>query len=80
MRQGKSVTCPKQLRAELIAAREKAGKSQREVSKALGLPPNGCYFVEKGERRLEVCEFIDYLNFVDADASEIVARLQGKRK
>jgi hypothetical protein len=74
------VDCQTSLLKELVAAREKVGKSQRQVSELLGRAHNFCHFVETGERRLEVCEFIDYLNALGANASEIVGRLQAARR
>lgn len=61
---------------ELIAAREKAGKTQRQVSNLLGRAHNFCHFVETNERRLDVWEFIEYVHALDARASEIVRRLE----
>lgn len=45
------------LRAELRAARERAGLTQRELSARLKVPPSWVAKVEIGERRIDLVEF-----------------------
>lgn len=72
--------CHRTLCAELKLAREAAEMSQRQVSDALKRPHNFSHFVESGNRTLTVCEFIEYINALDGDASVIVGRLQAQSR
>lgn len=57
----------------LVAAREEAELSKRELSTMLKRPPNFVYYVESGERTLSVCEFIEYARAVGADPVKLLA-------
>lgn len=59
----------------LVAARESAGISKRELSTLLKRPPNFVHYVESGERTLSVCEFIEYAHAVGEDPAKLIARI-----
>ena len=67
----------KRLRELLIDARKAAGLTQVELSKRLRRPQSYVSKYERGERRLDVVEFIDVCDAVGADA---VGLLRGLRK
>jgi transcriptional regulator with XRE-family HTH domain len=56
----------------LIAARGKAGLLQEEVATRLKKPQSFVSKVERGERRLDVIEFIVFSKAIEADPVEIV--------
>jgi transcriptional regulator with XRE-family HTH domain len=60
---------------EVVRARTAAGVSQRALAAKLKRSPSYVSKFEAGERRLEVCEFIDLCAAVDGDAAEIVRRI-----
>ena len=51
----------------LREAREEAGMSQGQLAEALGYLQSTMSHIERGARRLDVVEFIDYCRAVDAD-------------
>jgi transcriptional regulator with XRE-family HTH domain len=55
--------------------RRSTGPSQRALAARLKRSPSYLSKFEAGERRLEVCEFIDLGALIDADAEELVRRL-----
>lgn len=59
----------------LAQARETAGISQRELSKKLKRPHSFVYLVEKGNRMLNSCEFIEFCLAVGADPVEVQAQI-----
>jgi transcriptional regulator with XRE-family HTH domain len=59
----------------LVKARETSGLSQRALAAKLKRSPSYVSKFEAGERRLEICEFIDLCAAVDADPAELVRRL-----
>lgn len=67
------------LRAELRAARENAGFSQRELAKRLSVPHSWVAKVESGERRIDLVELVWLQTACDLDAvaslSELAAKL-----
>ncbi len=60
---------------ELVRAREAKGLSQRALAALLKRSPSYVSKFEAGERRLETCEFIDFCEAIDADASELIRRV-----
>lgn len=76
----KSVHTPEYsaMRAELRAARESAGLSQREVAAALRVPHSVVAKMESGERRVDLVEFCWFLRSCGADAVAAVSRVQRK--
>jgi transcriptional regulator with XRE-family HTH domain len=65
----------KRLIAELRAAREAAGLSQRELSAKLRRSDSYISKFEAGERRLEVCEFLDVCAAIKVDARDLIGRV-----
>jgi transcriptional regulator with XRE-family HTH domain len=70
----------KALRAELRAAREAAGLSQRDLAARLGVPHSWVAKVEAGERRIDVVELIWLASACGEDASRIVSRIKLRQK
>jgi transcriptional regulator with XRE-family HTH domain len=60
----------------IVEARKAAGLSQRTLAARLKRSPSYVSKFEAGERRLEVCEFVDLCAAVGADPAEIVRRLK----
>jgi len=60
----------------IVEARTAAGLSQRALAARLKRSPSYVSKFEAGERRLEVCEFVDLCDMIDADPAEIVRRLK----
>lgn len=65
-------------RSLLVTAREKAGLTQAEVSAKLGRPQSFVAKYEGGERRLDVVEFIQVCDALDADAQAVLADVQAR--
>lgn len=63
------------LRAELAAARNAAGLSQRQLSQKLKRSNSYVSKYEAGERRLEVLEFLEVCEALGADAPAILKRV-----
>lgn len=63
------------LRAELRAAREAAGLSQRGLAARLKVPHSWVAKVESGERRIDLVEFCWFVAACGADAAGASARL-----
>lgn len=61
--------------AVIIAARERAGKSQRAVSKTMKQPVNFVHLVENGERMLSAVEFPDYALALEITPAELLKRM-----
>lgn len=68
----------KRLIAELRAAREAAGLTQRQVSARLKRAESYWAKIEAGERRLEACELLDACEIVDVDPCEVIRRVKAK--
>jgi transcriptional regulator with XRE-family HTH domain len=60
----------------IVEARKAAGLSQRALAARLRRSPSYISKFEAGERRLEVCEFVDVCAAVGADPMEIVRQLR----
>lgn len=61
---------------EVVAARKAAGISQRALAERLKRSDSYISKFEAGERRLEVCEFVELCEAVGADASQLIGRIQ----
>jgi transcriptional regulator with XRE-family HTH domain len=70
----------KALRAELRAARERAGLSQRDLAAKLGVPHSWVAKVEAGERRIDVVELMWVASACGDNASRIVSRINLRQK
>ena len=56
----------------LIKARKDAGLTQQQVADKLGRPQSFVAKYEGGERRLDVVEFLEIANLIDADPHGII--------
>jgi transcriptional regulator with XRE-family HTH domain len=65
-----------QFRSLLVAAREKAGLTQAEVSTRLGRPQSFVAKYEGGERRLDVVEFVQVCVALNVDPHAVLKDLQ----
>lgn len=66
-----------QLLAELLRElREQAGLTQAEVAPRLGRPQNRVSDFERGGRRVDVIEFMDYCTALGADPGDVFAELR----
>jgi len=61
------------LTATIQTAREEAGLSQREVARRLGFHPTVWGKIERGERVLDVVEFLAVAKALDLDPNELFA-------
>ncbi|MFS4438721.1 helix-turn-helix domain-containing protein [Paracoccaceae bacterium GXU_MW_L88] len=74
---------PKSLRSPLHTAmmhvlkeiRAEKGLTQRELAERLGRPYSYVAKIETGERRLDVPEFIEYMQISGNDPSDVIARI-----
>ena len=65
-----------QLRKLLVEARRNAGLTQVELAKRLGRPQSFVSKFERGERRLDVAEFLDVARALGIDPSTTIADLE----
>jgi len=63
------------LRATLRDARLKAGLTQQDLADRLKRSDNFVSYVERGERMLDVLEFIDYANALGVDPRKLFGKL-----
>jgi transcriptional regulator with XRE-family HTH domain len=66
--------------AILVAARQKAGLTQAVVASALGRPQSYVSKFERGERRLDVIEFLALSRVLGADPHEIIRKLERRSR
>ena len=59
----------------LVAAREAAGLSQRDLAVRLKRPRSLIGRIESGERRVDVIEFIEIARALGADPKDLFSRL-----
>jgi transcriptional regulator with XRE-family HTH domain len=65
-----------QLRKVLVQARRDAGLTQVALAKKLGRPQSFVSKFERGERRLDVAEFLDIARALGLDPSTTIADLE----
>ena len=65
----------KRLIDEVAAARQAAGISQRALAAKLRRSPSYVSKFEAGERRLEVCEFLDLCGAIGADPLALIEKI-----
>ncbi len=75
MRQVRRSPLEEVLRQLLVARREAAGLTQVELAAALRRPQSYVSKIERGERRLEVAEFIAYARALGTSPEELIATL-----
>ncbi|MGK9232236.1 helix-turn-helix domain-containing protein [Inquilinus limosus] len=73
----KSLRSPRQqrLRDLLIGLRKSKNLTQAHLAERLGRPQSFVAKYEGGERRLDVIEFIEVVQALDADPSQVLAKL-----
>lgn len=59
----------------LLAARTKSGLTQGEVAAALGYAQSTLSHIERGSRRLDLIELLDYCRVVKADPRDLLDEL-----
>lgn len=64
-----------QLRKILVQARRDAGLTQVDLARKLGRPQSFVSKFERGERRLDVAEFLDVAHALGIDAAKTVGDL-----
>jgi len=67
-------------RVRLIEARRSQNLSQAEVAKRLGRPQSFVSKYERGERRVDVVEFLEVAEALGIDPLELLAEIQGEGK
>jgi transcriptional regulator with XRE-family HTH domain len=74
----KSVFTPEyvQCAARIVELRKEAGLTQVELAQRLGRPQSYVSKYERGERRLDVVEFLAVTRALDTDAASLVAELE----
>lgn len=65
-----------QLRALLVRARKDAGLTQAEVASELKQPQSFVSKYERGERRLDVIEFLEVAQIIGFDPLAVIAELK----
>ena len=65
-----------QFRKVLVEARRDAGLTQVALAKKLGRPQSFVSKFERGERRLDVTEFLDVARALGIDAARTIADLE----
>jgi transcriptional regulator with XRE-family HTH domain len=60
----------------LIEARREQGFTQEDVATALGRPQSFVSKYERGERRLDVIEFLEVTHFLGVDPHSIIRQLE----
>ena len=60
---------------EVAAARKAAGMSQRALAERLRRSDSYISKFEAGERRLEVCEFIELCEVIGTDPAQLISRI-----
>ena len=59
----------------LVAARQSAGLSQRDLAALLKRPHSFVGRIEAGERRIDVVEFIEIARVMDVDPRQLFAKV-----
>jgi transcriptional regulator with XRE-family HTH domain len=67
----------KRLMAALVAVRQEAGITQRELARRLKRAHSYVGRIEQGIRRLDVPEFIEWCHCLDADPVAVIRRVVG---
>lgn len=65
------------VRQVIAEAREAAGVSQRDLSKRLGESPPYVWSIERGERTVDLVEFMDIAKALGVDPVELFKRVAG---
>lgn len=65
----------KRVMAALVEIREQAGVSQRELARRLGRAHSYVGRIEMGDRRLDLPEFCEWCELLDADPLKVLAQI-----
>jgi transcriptional regulator with XRE-family HTH domain len=65
----------KRMMAALVEIRENAGVSQRELARRLDRAHSYVGRIETGDRRLDLPEFIEWCELLEADPVEVLQRI-----
>lgn len=68
------------LQSLLIEMRKAAGLTQTDLARRLRRPQSFVSKYERGERRLDVIEFLEVADALDSDPATAIAQLRGTRK
>jgi ribosome-binding protein aMBF1 (putative translation factor) len=68
------------LRNFLISARQAAGLTQSQLSKTLSRPQSYVSKYERGERRLDLIEFLEVAKALGADPHALIKSIRGMHK
>ena len=60
----------------LIRERKRAGLTQAALAAKLGRPQSFVSKIERGERRVDVVEFLEFVDALDADPTALVEELR----
>lgn len=60
----------------LVKARQEAGLSQSELGAKIGKPQNFISYVERGERRLDLLDFIAYARALGRDPGDLISEVE----
>jgi DNA-binding XRE family transcriptional regulator len=63
------------LRQQLIAARRRAGLTQEQVAEQLGRPQSFMAKVERGERTIDLVEFLSIAKLVDLHVEDAISEV-----
>jgi transcriptional regulator with XRE-family HTH domain len=55
--------------------RKEKGLTQEQLAEILGRPQSLVAKIESGERRLDVCQFLDYLDALEANPTAVIKEL-----
>lgn len=74
----KSVFTPTytRFRELLIQARQRSGLTQRQLAERLGTPQSYVSKFERGERRLDLIEFLEVADALQIDVGEFIRQLR----
>ena len=65
--------------AIIVQARKEAGLTQSELAARLGKPQSYISKAERGERRVDVVEFVDIAEAIGIQPAELIMRLHCER-
>lgn len=67
------------LRLLIVQMRKKAGLTQAEVAKKLGRYQSFVAYVESGERRIDVVEFLDFAEAIGFNPRDALKRIEATK-
>ena len=64
----------------VVQARKESGFTQVQIAEILGKPQSYISKIERGERRLDFTEFIDFANIIELDIAKFIQGYQKQAK